>query len=150
VLCALIGLLVGIGMLIFGVPYAALLGTLAGFLEFIPVIGTIASGVACCLIALTQGWLTFFLVLIYFVVLHVFEGYFLAPRIVGKAVGLHPVVSLLALAAGGELFGPLGALLAAPVAGLIQSVLVSFWLYYRDLHREQFPEEAQGASPDGA
>lgn len=152
VLCAIIGLLVGIGMLIFGVPYAALLGTLAGFLEFIPVIGTIASGVACCLIALTQGWLTFFLVLIYFVVLHVFEGYFLAPRIVGKAVGLHPVVSLLALAAGGELFGPLGALLAAPVAGLIQSVLVSFWLYYRDLHREQFPEEAQaqGASPDGA
>ena len=150
VLCALIGLLVGIGMLIFGVPYAALLGTLAGFLEFIPVIGTIASGVACCLIALTQGWLTFFLVLIYFVVLHVFEGYFLAPRIVGKAVGLHPVVSLLALAAGGELFGPLGALLAAPVAGLIQSILVSFWLYYRDLHREQFPEEAQGASPDGA
>ncbi len=153
VLCAVIGLLVGLGMLVLGVPYAVLLGTLAGFLEFIPVIGTIASGVACCLIALTQGWLTFFLVLIYFVVLHVFEGYILAPRIVGKAVGLHPVVSLLALAAGGELFGPLGALLAAPVAGLIQSILISFWLYYRDLHKEQFPEEACGpqasSEPDG-
>jgi predicted PurR-regulated permease PerM len=80
----------------------------------------------------------------YFVVLHVFEGYWLSPRVVGKAVGLHPVVSLLALAAGGELFGPLGAILAAPVAGLIQSVLVSIFLYYQATHREQFsPETAE-------
>lgn len=143
VLCALVGFLVGIGMFILRVPYAILLGTLGGFLEFIPVIGTITSGIICCLIALTQGWLTFFLVLIYFVVLHVFEGYILAPRVVGKAVGLHPIVSLLALAAGGELFGPLGAILAAPVAGLIQSVLVAFWLYYRGLHKEQFAEDMQ-------
>jgi predicted PurR-regulated permease PerM len=147
VLCALVGFLVGIGMFILRVPYAILLGTLGGFLEFIPVIGTIASGVICCLIALTQGWITFLLVLIYFVVLHVFEGYILAPRIVGKAVGLHPIVSLLALAAGGELFGPIGAILAAPVAGLIQSVLVSFWLYYRGLHREQFANDAQAQKP---
>jgi predicted PurR-regulated permease PerM len=140
VLCALIGIFVGLGMFILRVPYAILLGTLGGFLEFIPVIGTITSGVICCLIALTQGWLTFFLVLIYFVILHVFEGYILAPRIVGKAVGLHPIISLLALAAGGELFGPLGAILAAPVAGLIQSVLVAFWLYYRGGHREQFTD----------
>lgn len=141
VLCALIGLLVGLGMFILRVPYAILLGTLGGFLEFIPVIGTITSGVVCCLIALTQGWITFFLVLIYFVVLHMFEGYILAPRIVGKAVGLHPVISLLALAAGGELFGPIGAILAAPVAGLIQSVLAALWLYYRGGHREQFAED---------
>lgn len=147
VLCALVGFLVGIGMFILRVPYAILLGTLGGFLEFIPVIGTIASGVICCLIALTQGWITFLLVLIYFVALHVFEGYILAPRIVGKAVGLHPIVSLLALAAGGELFGPIGAILAAPVAGLIQSVLVSFWLYYRGLHREQFANDAQTQKP---
>ena len=144
VLCALVGFLVGLGMFILRVPYAILLGTLGGFLEFIPVIGTITSGVICCLLALTQGWLTFLLVLIYFVLLHVFEGYILAPRIVGKAVGLHPIVSLLALAAGGELFGPIGAILAAPVAGLIQSVLVSFWLYYRGMHREQFSAETQG------
>jgi len=148
VLCALIGLCVGLGMFILRVPYAILLGTLGGFLEFIPVIGTITSGVICCLIALTQGWLTFFLVLIYFVILHVFEGYVLAPRIVGKAVGLHPIVSLLALAAGAELFGPLGAILAAPVAGLIQSILVSFWLYYRGGHKEQFADADQQKQRD--
>ncbi len=138
ILCAILGILVGLGMFILHVPYAVFLGTLAGFLEFIPVLGTIASGVICCLLALTQGWLTFILALGYFVLLHVFEGYVLAPRIVGKAVGLHPVVSLLALIAGGELFGPLGVILASPVAGLIQSILFSFWLYYREGHKEQF------------
>jgi predicted PurR-regulated permease PerM len=138
VLCVIVGFLVGIGMFSINVPYAVLLGTLGGFLEFIPVLGTIASGIICCLLALTQGWLTFVLALVYFVVLHVVEGYVLAPRVVGKAVGLHPVVSLLALTAGGELFGPLGAILAAPVAGLMQSILISFWLYYRQTHREQF------------
>ena len=147
ILCAIIGIMVGLGMFILRVPYAVFLGTLAGFLEFIPVLGTIVSGVICCLLALTQGWLTFVLVLAYFTVLHVFEGYVLAPRIVGKAIGLHPIVSLLALAAGGELFGPLGAILAAPVAGLVQSVLVSFWLYYREIHKEQFAEEEQEPEP---
>jgi len=147
VLCVIVGFLVGIGMFILHVPYAVLLGTLGGFLEFIPVLGTITSGVICCVLALTQGWLIFVLALIYFVLLHIFEGYILAPRIVGKAVGLHPIVSLLALTAGGELFGPLGAILAAPVAGLIQSVMISFWLYYRQSHQEQFSgatEEAAG------
>lgn len=143
VLCIIVGFLVGVGMFILRVPYAVLLGTLGAFLEFIPVLGTITSGVICCVIALTQGWLTFFLALIYFVLLHVFEGYILAPRIVGKAVGLHPIVSLLALAVGGELFGPIGAILASPVAGLLQSVLISFWLYYRSVHKEQFANEAQ-------
>jgi predicted PurR-regulated permease PerM len=143
-LSMIVGVLVGIGMALIGVPYAVLLGTLAGLFEFIPVIGTIASGIICCLLALSRGWLIFVLALGYFVVLHVFEGYWLSPRVVGKAVGLHPVVSLLALAAGGELFGPLGAILAAPVAGLIQSVLVSIFLYYQATHREQFsPETAE-------
>ena len=147
VLCAIIGFMVGLGMFLLRVPYAVFLGTLGGFLEFIPVLGTITSGVICCLIALTQGWVTFLLVLIYFVVLHIFEGYILAPRIVGKAVGLHPIVSLLALSAGGELFGPLGAILASPVAGLLQGVLISFWLYYRGQHKEQFMPEEPITSP---
>lgn len=140
VLCGIIGLLVGLGMFILNVPYAIMLGTLAFFLEFIPVIGTLASGVICCLLALTQGWITFVLVLCYFIGLHALEGYVLAPHIVGRAVGVHPAVTLLALAAGSELFGVIGAVLAAPAAGLIYSVIVSFWLYYRESHKEQFPE----------
>src|SRR5207249_3700706 len=57
-----------------------------------------------------------------------------------EAVGLHPAVSLLALIAGGELFGITGALLASPVAGVIQAIVVSFWKEWRETHPEEFQE----------
>ncbi|HEY4386329.1 MAG TPA: AI-2E family transporter [Ktedonobacteraceae bacterium] len=140
-LSTLVGLLVGIGMRAFGVPYAVLLGVLAFVLEFVPVLGTLISGAICILVALTQGWLIALGVLIYFTIVHVLEGDIIGPRIVGKAVGLHPVVSLTALVAGAELFGIWGALFASPVAGVVQALLVSIWAEWREHHPEQFPEK---------
>ncbi len=140
-LSTLIGLLVGIGMTLFHVPYAVLLGVLAFILEFIPVLGTLVSGAICVLIAFTQGWLIAVGVLIYFVVVHVIEGDVIGPRIVGKAVGLHPVVSLVALIAGAELFGILGALFASPVAGVLQAIIIAIWKEWRETHPDQFEEE---------
>ncbi len=96
IMSSLVGLLVGVGMFLFGVPYAVLLGVVAFILEFIPIIGTILSGVLCVLVALTHGWLIALGVLIYFIIIHVLEGDILAPRIVGHAVGVHPAVSLFA------------------------------------------------------
>lgn len=142
-LAALIGLLVGFGMyFVFHLPFAVLLGILAFVLEFIPFLGVIVSGAACVLVALTQGVVLAVLVLGYFVIVHVIEGDVVGPRIVGKAVGLHPALSLIALIAGTELFGIWGALFAAPVAGLIQSLIETFWTEYRDTHLDQFPTTA--------
>jgi predicted PurR-regulated permease PerM len=138
-LSILIGVLVGVGMTIFRLPYAVLLGVLAFVLEFIPVLGTLTSGAVCVLIALSQGWLVAAGVLIYFIVVHVFEGDIVGPRIVGKAVGLHPALSLVTLIAGAELFGIWGAVLAAPLAGLIQALLIAIWQNWRETHPEQFP-----------
>ena len=138
-LSLLIGVLVGIGMTIFRLPYAVLLGVLAFVLEFIPVLGTLTSGLICVLIALTNGWLVALGVLIYFVLVHIFEGDIVGPRIVGKAVGLHPAISLVALIAGAELFGVWGAVLAAPLAGLIQALLVAIWQNWRETHPDEFP-----------
>ena len=98
------------------------------------------SGAICVLLALTQGWLTAVLVLAYFTIVHVIEGDVIGPRVVGRAIGLHPAVSLLALIAGGELFGITGALLASPVAGVIQAIVVSFWTEWRETHPEEFQE----------
>ena len=137
-LCGLIGLLVGAGMEIMGVPYALLLGVLAFVLEFIPVLGTLVSGVICVLFALTKGWLLAIVVLVYFVVVHVIEGDVVGPRIVGKAIGLHPLVSLDALIAGGELFGIWGALFASPVAGVLQAFLVAIWSEWHETHPQAF------------
>src|SRR6266568_5667798 len=143
-LCGFVGLLVGVGMQVIGVPFALLLGVLAFVLEFIPVLGTIVSGAICVLLALTKGWVIALIVLVYFVVVHVIEGDVVGPRIVGKAIGLHPVVSLAALIAGGELFGIWGALFASPVAGVLQALLIAIWLEWRATH----PKEFQRAKDD--
>lgn len=140
-LCFIVGVLVGVGMAILGMPYAVLLGVLTFITEFIPVLGTIVAGTISVLLALTQGWVTAVLVLAYFVLVHIFEGYVLAPRLLGKAVGLHPVVSLLALIIGAELFGPWGAIFASPTAGLIQAFALAFWISYRRSHSDEFPPE---------
>ena len=121
-LAALIGVLVGVGMLVLHVPYAVLLGVLAFFMEFIPVIGVLISGAVCVVIALFQGWVVAVIVLGYFAVVHVIEGDVVGPRIVGHAVGIHPATALIALVAGTELFGIWGALFGAPLAGLIQTI----------------------------
>src|SRR5579859_672432 len=142
-LCLIIGTIVGAGMAILGLSsYAILLGVLSFVTEFIPVLGTIICGVAAVLLALTQGWLTAILVLAYFILVHIFEGYILAPRLIGKAVGLHPVVSLLALTIGGELFGAWGAIFASPLAGLLQAFAVAFWINYRRTHSDEFPPDS--------
>jgi len=143
-LCGFIGLLVGVGMQVIGVPYALLLGVLAFVLEFIPVLGTLVSGAICVLLALTKGWVIALIVLVYFVVVHVIEGDVVGPRIVGKAIGLHPVVSLAAVIAGAELFGITGALFASPVAGVLQALLVAIWTEWRATH----PKEFQRAKDD--
>ncbi len=137
-LCGLVGVLVGVGMQVIGVPYALLLGVVAFILEFIPVLGTLVSGAICVLLALTRGWLFALIVLIYFVIVHVVEGDVLGPRVVGKAVGLHPVISLAALIAGAELFGIVGALFASPVAGVLQALLVAIWVEWRATHPKDF------------
>jgi predicted PurR-regulated permease PerM len=121
-MAALIGFVVGVGMSILQVPYAVLLGVLAFFMEFIPIIGVLVSGAVCVLVALFSGLFTALLVLGYFVIVHVIEGDVVGPRIMGKAVGIHPATAIIALVAGLELFGFWGALFGAPLAGLLQAV----------------------------
>ncbi|MGO8946137.1 MAG: AI-2E family transporter [Ktedonobacterales bacterium] len=139
-LSTLIGTLVGLGMLVLQVPYAILLGLLAFVLEFIPTVGTLTSGAVCILVAATQSWVLAIIVLGYFVIIHVLDGYIIAPRVLGRAIGLHPAVSIVALVAGAELFGIWGAIFAAPLAGLIQVLLSAAWAEWRGLHPRQFPE----------
>jgi len=124
ILATLIGVLVGFGMALLHVRYALLLGILAFFMEFVPVLGVMVSGVVCVAVALFTGWLSAVFVAIYFVVVHVIEGDVVGPRIMGKAVGIHPGVAIVALVAGSELFGIWGALFGAPLAGLVQAIFL--------------------------
>lgn len=146
-MAVLLGVLVGGGMFVFGLPYALLLGVMAAIFEFVPILGTLASGATCVLIALpTKGWVIALLVLGYFIVVHIIEGDIIGPRIIGRALGLHPVIAIIALVAGTELFGIWGAIFAAPLVGLIQSVLVALWVQWHKAHPEEFlPPEGETA-----
>jgi predicted PurR-regulated permease PerM len=137
-LSIIIGVLVGLGMALFQVPYALLLGILAFFMEFVPILGIFISGGACMLLALTHGWLIAVLVLAYFIGIHIVEADILGPRIVGKALGIHPLVSLLAIFAASEVFGVYGILFAAPAIGLLQAICTAIWHNWKRHHPQEF------------
>lgn len=147
-MATLIGLLVYVGMAVLHVPYAILLGILAFFMEFIPVVGVLVSGAVCVAVALTQGWLLAVIVLGYFVVVHVIEGDVVGPRVMGRAVGIHPATALIALVAGTELFGVWGALFGSPLAGLLQAIGTAVWLEMRGDNPRAVLQGAEQAGHD--
>lgn len=139
IMSSCMGVMQFVGMTILGVPYAPLIGMLAFILEFIPDIGTIITGFVAVVIALTVSWQLAVITLIYTIIVDCIEGYVLSPRIIGRAVEIKPVVSLLAMIAGSELFGIWGAILAAPTMGLIQALVGAYWQYYQKTHAQEFP-----------
>lgn len=126
ILSLTIGLFSGVAMAIVGVPYALTLGVWAGFFEVIPYIGPIIGAVPAVLIALFISPVKALIVLIIYVVIQQLEAHILVPRIMQKAVGLSPVVVILALLIGGKLMGVVGAILAIPIAAIL-SVIANDW-----------------------
>jgi predicted PurR-regulated permease PerM len=148
-LATIMSVIVGLGAFIIGVPYVFLLALIVFVCEFIPQIGSYISGAIGIGFALTQGWE---IALIYGIFVTVMQGgldgQILAPRILGGAVGLHPILSVFALLVGTSLFGLLGALFAAPAAGILQTFVRSFWEVWREQHPDQFPAEGQERKPE--
>ena len=75
------------------------------------------------------------------VVIHLLEGYVVAPRVLAKAVGLHPAISIIALLVGAQLLGVWGALFAAPLVGLLQVLFTAMWVGWRHDHPNQFADD---------
>lgn len=126
----IVGLLVGLGLWLIGLPSALLLGLLAGLLEFIPFAGPIIAAVPAVLLALAiSPDLALWVVLLYVAVQQV-EGAILQPIVQQYAVELPGVILLFALIAFGTLFGAIGVVLAAPLA-VVAYVLVKR-LYVRE------------------
>ncbi len=136
----IMSILTGVGLAIIGVPYAVFLGVFSFLFSFIPIVGAFATAALSILLALTQGWQQALITLVYVIALQLFEAQFIIPKVIGRSVGLHPLVALIALVGVGEILGPLGALLASPTAGLMQALLIAGWMAWRQRHPQEFTE----------
>ncbi|HVH64295.1 MAG TPA: AI-2E family transporter [Candidatus Dormibacteraeota bacterium] len=127
VMAAIIGVSSGLGSWLLGVRYPVLIGILAFFFELIPMAGPILASLPAVMISLTQPFPLVIYVIVFFVVMQVIENNVLAPRITGGAVGLHPVIALLAIVIGADLGGVVGALFAVPFAGIASVLIAALW-----------------------
>lgn len=115
-----------VALTIIGVPLAIMLAVLAGILEFVPVIGPIIAGVVATFIAFTDSPVKAVIVIVLYVAVQQLENLVLVPKIMQKAVGLSPIIIIVALLIGAKLLGVIGAVLAIPIAASL-SVLISEW-----------------------
>lgn len=121
----IVGVLTWLGFLIAGFPYALLLGAVAGVFNIIPYMGLVASLIPALVIALFSAspLVALLKIAAVFAVVQVLDSSVIGPRVVGEAVGLHPVWVLLALAIVGYFFGFVGLLIAVPLAVLVKLLL---------------------------
>lgn len=112
-----------LGLLAIGAPYALILALIAGILEIIPYIGPIISAVIAVAISFLHGPVTGLLVLALFASVQQLEGYVLTPLIMKRAVGLNPVVVIVALLVGAKLAGVIGVIVSVPIATVIGEVV---------------------------
>jgi predicted PurR-regulated permease PerM len=116
ILSVVVGVLYYIGLRILGVEGALVLAIVGAFTEFIPYLGPILGGIPAVLVAFTQSPVLGLLTILLYILVQQLENHILTPKIIEKAVGLHPVISIVALLVGAKLFGVTGAILAIPVA----------------------------------
>ena len=118
--------LIGIGIWLLGVPLALPLAVLVFLGGFVPFVGATLSGLVAVLVAFAdEGWEIALVTLAIVIGVQLVEGNFLQPIIQSRTVDLHPAVILLAVAAGGSLFGILGAYLAVPVTAVVFALVTA-------------------------
>lgn len=122
------------GLALLGLDNALAIGVVAGLVSFVPYLGLFVGIVLAGLAAIVQtgSILTVALVVLVFVIGQMVEGMFLTPRLVGNRIGLHPVLVIFAVMAGGQLFGFFGILLALPLAAVVSVATRFAYRHYRE------------------
>lgn len=122
-LSLIVGTLVYIGLFLLGVEFALPLAIIAGLLEVVPVIGPIISAIPAVLLGLTVSPLFALLVAGLYLAIQQLENQIIVPQVMKRAVGINPLFVILAVSVGGRLLGIAGALLAVPIAVVIQLII---------------------------
>ena len=133
VICLILSLIYSIGLTIAGVPLSFLIGFIGGFGNLIPYVGTGTGIVLASALALFQfhDFKHIIYILITFGVGQILEGTVITPRIMGKGLGLSPVMVILSILICSQLLGFLGLLLAVPIAATVKVFIDEFLLKYK-------------------
>jgi predicted PurR-regulated permease PerM len=123
IVMAAVGIMVGVGLALLGVPLSLSLGLLAGLLEFVPVVGPVVAGIPGVLLGFAKGPEIAFYVLLLYIAVQQIEGNILTPLIQRWAVELPPVIALLSIMAAGLMFGVMGVIFATPMAVVVMAMV---------------------------
>ncbi|KKR14520.1 MAG: hypothetical protein UT42_C0026G0005 [Candidatus Falkowbacteria bacterium GW2011_GWA2_39_24] len=130
-LCIIIFILTYVGLSILGVNYALILALIAGMTEIIPYVGPTLGAIPAVFLAFTQSPMLALFVLILYFVIQTVENNILVPKIMQKAVGLNPIVSISVLMIGFKISGIMGVILAIPVATAVSVIVKDLFNYHR-------------------
>jgi len=127
------------------VPYALMLGTAGGAMEFVPVVGPLVAGVAMTVVAVLAGYQYWPFLVLFLILWRMVQDYVISPRIMGASVELHPLAALFGILAGGEIAGVLGVYLSIPVMASLR-IVWRRWRIYAEKRKfgplnEYFPQE---------
>jgi len=127
ILSLILGIMSYVGLLILGVNYALILALVAAIGEFIPYLGPVIAAVPAVFLAFSQSPLKALLVLILYIIIQQIENNILVPKVMQRAVGLNPIISIIALLVGAKVAGIVGVILAIPVATAISVIVREIW-----------------------
>lgn len=141
------GVFITIWLLVLSVPLALPLGVLVFFGAFVPLVGAFLTGALAVLVAfVTQGTVVALLVLVGIVAVQQIEAHLFAPLVMGRMVKLHPLAIVLAISAGGIVFGIIGAIVAVPLVAVLHTVAE----YYRTSGGDSVTEAVEQSPDDDA
>ncbi|KDN21769.1 AI-2E family transporter [Amycolatopsis rifamycinica] len=139
------GVLTYVMLKIFGVPFAGLVALFVGLADLIPLVGATLGAIVAAAAAFIHSVPAGIAVVVFFIIYQQLENHFLQPLVFARTVKLNPLTVLVAILLFTELAGILGALLAIPVAGIIQVILKDLW---RHRKRNRAGDPAEPVTPD--
>lgn len=147
--CVVVGVTVTIVFGAMGVPYAAVLGLIAGLFEFVPLVGPLLAAFIAFGLSLTVSLKLALIVALFLAVFRIVQDYVIYPRIVGHGIKMHPLVVVLAILGGAEIGGLIGIFLAIPIVGMLM-VGFNHYLAYRGLQVVRETAHGDGNEPEPA
>lgn len=145
--CVAVGTFFAVGLSLVGLKYALAVGVLAGLLNLVPYVGSLTATIFALVVAFNQSPLLCALTFGVFLLEQWAESAFIVPQLLGRTVGLHPLLVMFSILIGGSLLGVAGALIAVPVTLISLYLAEEFYLKPMQAH-EPIPQESTVTEPD--